>query len=156
MNLFRPIAVLAFFLTSLSAWSQDLIPQKWEGYGIAIDVPQDFVVNDKQTEGFYAYNDYVSLSLRPWVEPYVTEENLSDLAVSKSMEMGYSEVLELEKMSIEGFTGYSTYALKGETYCSLGFLKEKGTPVQFIMIVCYDEGWIEIAKHIFSSLRRVR
>lgn len=146
-----PVLML-MFLSSYRTAAQEMTSWKWDAYGIGFSTPADFSVTEKSGKAFAAGNPYVSISMRPWHDAAVTEDNLADMALTQVMDMGYSDITEFEKLSLQGFVGYGTTGVHDGIYCSIGFLLDPSTDTNFIAAVCYEEGWTDIAADILSSL----
>lgn len=148
------IVILCFALlaTPNKSYAQDLTPMTWATHKLGFGIPSDFTITENNNTDFSANNKYVAFHLHPWQDALVTEENLGEMALSEVMDMGYTEITEFERLDLNGLIGYSTTGIRNDIFCKVGFFMNPKNSSNFVAVICYEEGWSDIADMLFSSI----
>ena len=101
--------LLMFIFTSLQAQQE----YEWEEYNIGFEVESDFRVDVNNSDEFTAISsdDEITITILPWKDRSIDEDDLADIAMELAVEMEYDagDDIEGDKLEIEDFKGYYVY-----------------------------------------------
>lgn len=101
--------LLMFIFTSLQAQQE----YEWEEYNIGFEVESDFRVDVNNSDEFTAISsdDEITITIIPWKDRSVDEDDLADIAMELAAEMDYEtgDDIEGDELEIGDFKGYYIY-----------------------------------------------
>jgi len=148
-SLFPAIGIILFVTTSLSAQMTDMI---WDTHGVGFKVPNNFVIETNTGEEFSASNDNLFLTIAPFQDEEVTEDNLADAVVAMAEALEYDIIEEVEALEIDDFTGYYIKGKKEGTNAVVMALLDKESSTNLLVVIVYNKGYEEQAVKIAASL----
>ena len=144
------LILIAVLFIQISSFSQT--DRKWETYRIGLITPVDFNIIKNDKEEFSAKSNEVFISLIPWNDSDVSNENIAKTLVQITKEMKYDEITETAELIIKDFTGYGVNGKKDGKNAVIATLVNKKTGKNLIVIITYSNGKEKIAEDILMSI----
>ena len=142
-------ASICLFVSSQTLLAQtDMI---WDTHGVGFTVPDDFKIEVNNAEDFTAGNDELYLSILPWQDEMVTEDDLVDAVDAFAKELKYDRVHEGDVIEIDDFTGYYIKGRKDGANAVLLALLDKESSTNLLVVIVYADGYEDEAVNIASS-----
>ena len=143
------LTTLTFLLLSISMNAQtDMI---WDTHGVGFTVPDDFKIETNNAEDFTAGNDALFLSILPWQDEAITEDDLADAVYAFAKELKYDRINEGDAIEIDDFTGYYIKGRKDGANAVLLALLDKESSTNLLVVIVYANGYEDAAVDIAAS-----
>ena len=147
--------ILSIFVLAFVAMSTNLMAQTemvWDFHGIGFTVPDDFQIEANNQNNFSAGNDAIHLSLQPWQDVTVTEDQLADAIVDVAAQMGYDNLHALAEVNSRGLVGYALLATIDGVNSVVAMFLDPETSTNLIVSVAFADGWENVADDICESI----
>jgi hypothetical protein len=143
------LTTLTFLLLSISMNAQtDMI---WDTHGVGFTVPDDFRIETNNAEDFTAGNDVLYLSILPWQDETVSEDDLADAVAAFAKELKYDRINEGDAIDIDDYTGYYIKGRKDGANAVLLALLDKESSTNLLVVIVYADGYEDAAVDIAAS-----
>ncbi len=148
----KKLTFLLLFVFALSISTNAQTAWEWDTHGIGFETPDNFVVGVNNSEEFSSSNEYVYVSLIPWNDETVTEEDLEKTLVNIAVEMEYDEITEAEDLEIDDFTGVGLNGKKDGVNAVIALLLDSESGTNLIVVIAYENGYDTTASVILTSI----
>lgn len=152
----KTILVLSFTLTFSSLISQQ--EYTWDEYNLAFTLADDFEEDVNNAEEFSAYGEGMGLSIFPFNDDSINEDDITTYTMSIAASLELSELHDISVIELNGFKGgYAEGELDGVRVFLMGLIDPDSESNFFVLIGFdnYDESALDEAVNICQSLRKV-
>ncbi len=125
---------------------------EWDTHGIGFETPEGFKVDKNSEDMFTASSEHISVTLIPWQDETVTDNDLSGALVELAVEMEYDEITEVEVLEYEDFVGYGVSGSKDGSNAVIAILLDTESSTNLIVVIGFDEGYEDVASKILSGI----
>lgn len=132
---------------------------QWDQYGIGFQVARDFVVEENNANIFTATSsdDEIFISIEPWIDGNVSEDNIADAILELATEMKFYDGGEIagEYIEVDDFNGYFIITAPNDyedyDYVVVAILLDTESDTNLAICIGYDEGNFDEAAAIIGS-----
>lgn len=135
------------FLTPLTAQ----VEMVWDTHGLGFKVPRGFVIETNNAEEFSASNDDIWLTIAPFQNENVDEDDLADAVVDMAKEMDYDLVTDADALELHDFVGYYVRGVKDGVSAIVMALLDTESSTNLIVVIAYSDDWEDEALMIANS-----
>lgn len=151
------IGFICLTLSATAALAQDTYV--WEEYGIGFSVESDLIVDESDIESFTAATreGEISISITPWSDDEVDEENLADAALEIAAELYLFEDSDIDGdyVEIDTFNGFYLVVAPSELDAPdmmiVALMLDTESDTNFVVAIGFEDGNDDEALDVLNS-----
>ncbi len=142
-------STLSFLLLSSALKAQ--VDMVWDNHGIGFKVPRGFVVKTNNDSEFTATNNEVWVTILPFQDEKVTEDDLADGLVEMATGLDYDLVTDADELELDDFVGFYVRGVKDGVSAILIGLLDTESSTNLFVVIAHTEDWEDEALLIANS-----
>lgn len=144
-------STLTFFSLLLCTGLMAQIDYQWDYHGVGFTVPDDFKVEVNNADEFSGGSDAVYLSILPYQDHKVDEDDLADVLIEIAKGLEYDDISDADAVKIDDFVGYYVEGEKDGVHAIIATLLDIESSTNLIVIVVYADGYRDLALDMAES-----
>ena len=146
---------LSLFVISKAQSQQEYT---WDYYNLSFSLADDFKETTNSEEEFSADGDGMSMSIIPFENDAIDENDITAYTISIFSELGITRTDDVSLINLNGFKGgYAEGSADGERMFIMGLI-DPGSATNFFVIITFgddDENAVEEAVNICRSIKKM-